>query len=79
MLGTFPLFMGTVPQESVSAADGATATGLVVGVSQLAGGCLGPVIGGLLAGRAGLTAPLLLAGALAAAASLFALKIRQSD
>lgn len=65
MLGTFPLLMATVPQESVAPQDRATATSLVIAVAQLGGGVIGPMAGGWLAERAGGIAPLFLAGGLA--------------
>lgn len=65
MLGTFPLLMATVPQESVELQDRATATSLVMAFAQLGGGLIGPIAGGWLAERAGSGAPMLLAGMLA--------------
>lgn len=78
MLGTFPLIMATVPQESVDAADAATATGLVIAIAQLGGGAAGPIAAGWLAERAGSDAPLLLSAALALIATGLAPFIRET-
>ena len=56
--GIGPLYMSTVPLETVSARDGATAVGLIMGFGQIVGGFFGPALGGLLADRFGLTVPL---------------------
>ena len=78
MIGTFSLFMGTIPQESVDAADGATATALVLCIAQLAGGIVGPSLGGVLADRLGLQAPLLLAAGLALCGTMLSFSLRES-
>ena len=38
--GSFPLFMGVVPSETLSLRRAATAMGLVIGVGEIGGGCL---------------------------------------
>ncbi|MEG8220733.1 MFS transporter [Sphingomonas sp. HH69] len=78
MLGTFPLVMATVPQESVDPLDAATATGLVIAVAQLGGGAVGPVMAGWLSDHAGGDAPLLLSAALALVATALAPFIRET-
>lgn len=78
MLGTFPLIMATVPQESVNPADAATATGLVIAVAQLGGGAVGPIAAGWLAGRVGSDGPLLLSAALALIATGLAPFLRET-
>jgi len=78
MVGTFSLFMGTVPQESVPPEHRATATALVLCVSQLVGGVAGPVLGGALADRLGQQAPFILAAILAIGAAVLALGLRES-
>jgi predicted MFS family arabinose efflux permease len=42
----FPMFMGTIPGESLPRAYIATAMGIVVGVGEIIGGVLGPFIAG---------------------------------
>jgi len=76
MVGSFPIFMGTLPQESVSPADGASATAMVLCISQILGGVAGPVVGGMLADRISPEAPFVLAGCLAVGAVLFSLLLR---
>lgn len=78
MLGILPLVMSTVPQESVSFEDRATATSLVIAVAQIGGGVVGPLAGGWLAERWGNGAPLLLAAGLAVAAALLAPLLRET-
>lgn len=57
-LGTVPVFMATVPIESVPSRDAAAATGLVMCIGQIVGGFGGPTIGGVLADQWGLAVPL---------------------
>ena len=71
--GTFPIFMATIPAESVPAASLGAAIGLVGGVAEVLGGFFGPPVAGVLADRFGLGAPLALMGALAIVATLLAL------
>jgi predicted MFS family arabinose efflux permease len=46
LVGIFPLFMATVPSESVSPARVATALGLCMGTGEVIGGAFAPVIAG---------------------------------
>ncbi|HTV78226.1 MAG TPA: MFS transporter [Steroidobacteraceae bacterium] len=59
--GAFPLFMGVVPAEASSLRRAATAMGLVVGVGEIAGGVIAPLLAGALADRFSLSTPLILA------------------
>ena len=56
--GIFPLFMATVPSESVPPAMAATVFGLCMGSCEILGGAAGPPIAGVLADRYGVSAPL---------------------
>jgi MFS transporter, ACS family, hexuronate transporter len=56
--GIMPLFMATVPAESVGAGRMGMALGLCMGGSEILGGVLAPIISGQLADRMGLQAPL---------------------
>ncbi len=60
--GVFPIFMATIPGESLPRAQIATAMGLVVGIGELAGGVFGPIVAGQLADHTslGLQAPMIL-------------------
>jgi len=78
-IGVFPLFMGIVPTETIGHAKAATAMGLVVGIGELSGGFLGPLIGGKLADLYGLQAPLLIQGGLALAAGVVAFAMVETN
>ena len=78
-IGVFPLFMGLVPAETVGQAQAATAMGLIVGVGELSGGFLGPLIGGALADRYGLQAPLIMAGIMAVLAGFVAFALGETN
>jgi predicted MFS family arabinose efflux permease len=66
--GIFPLFMATVPSESVDRAHTATVLGLCMGIPEVLGGVLAPSIAGYAADIAGLQAPLWIMLGLAIAA-----------
>ena len=55
--GTFPLFMGTVPSETIPARYVATSLGMVVGLGEILGGVGAPAIAGRAADHYGLQAP----------------------
>ncbi len=78
MLGTFPLFMGAVPLESVPARHAASASALVIAISQIAGGVCGPLIGGVMADRFGLATPLYASIALALLAAVLATRLNET-
>ena len=44
--GTFPLFMSTIPSESIPAGFVATSVGMVVGLGEVLGGVSGPALAG---------------------------------
>ncbi len=56
--GIMPLFMSTVPAESVDAAHMGSALGLCMGGSEIFGGVLAPLASGYAADHVGLAAPL---------------------
>ena len=58
LVGLFPLFMGTIPAESVGPRDMTTAMALVMGSGEVLGGTLAPALAGGAADRWGLAAPL---------------------
>lgn len=58
--GTFPLFMGTIPSETIPARYVATSMGIVVGLGEILGGVSGPAIAGWAADLYGLRVPLLM-------------------
>ncbi len=76
--GIFPMFMATVPTESVAPWQVATAMGIVMGIGEILGGVLAPSLAGLLSDRYGLAAPLWLLVALAAMGGTAALFLRET-
>jgi MFS family permease len=76
--GVFPLFMATVPSETIPAKYVATSLGLVMGLGEIVGGTVGPTLAGRLADQYGLQAPLYMAITCAAAATVFALFLKET-
>ncbi len=76
--GIFPLFMATVPSESVPPAMAATVFGLCMGSCEILGGAAGPPIAGALADSYGLSAPLWMMVGLALVGGLAALFLRET-
>jgi MFS transporter, ACS family, hexuronate transporter len=75
---TFPLFMGTIPSETIPHRLLATGLGLVMGVGEILGGVAAPTLAGMAADEHGLAAPLVLQGACAAAGAVFALFLKET-
>jgi predicted MFS family arabinose efflux permease len=76
--GIFPMFMATVPSESVSPGQAATAMGIVMGIGEILGGVFGPSLAGRLSDIYGLGAPLWILAGLAVAGGLTALFLRET-
>ena len=76
--GVFPLFMATVPSESVSRAQLATVFGLTMGSSEILGGAFGPKIAGMLADKSGLDAALWMMFGLTLVAGIIAMFLRET-
>jgi MFS family permease len=76
--GCFPLFMATVPAETVPRRYLATAFGLVMGMGELIGGVLSPTIAGRAADVYGQTAPIYIMVGCALVAGLFALFLKET-
>jgi predicted MFS family arabinose efflux permease len=76
--GIFPLFMATVPSESVDARHVATVLGICMGTGEILGGVLSPFIAGFAADRAGLGAPLWIMTGLALCGGLLATGLRET-
>ena len=76
--GTFPLFMGTVPSETIPARYVATSLGIVVGLGEILGGVSAPAIAGRAADRYGLQAPLVIMTVCAIVGTLLALFLRET-
>src|SRR3569623_315069 len=76
--GIFPMFMATVPTESVSPRQVAAAIGIVMGVGEILGGVFAPSLAGRLSDAYGLQAPLWLLFGLAALGAAIALFLRET-
>ena len=76
--GIFPMFMATVPTESVDPRQVATAMGIVMGLGEVLGGVFGPSLAGRLSDAYGLAAPCWLLAALAVGGTLAALFLRET-
>ena len=76
--GTFPLFMGTIPSESVDPRYMTTAMALVMGAGEVIGGALSPAIAGWAADRAGLAAPMWIMLGLCITAGTLALGLKET-
>jgi predicted MFS family arabinose efflux permease len=78
LIGVFPLFMATVPSESVDPRFAATVLGLCMGTGEVLGGVFAPFVAGFIADRTSLAAPLWLRAGLAIVAGLTALGLRET-
>ncbi|MEI9989405.1 MAG: MFS transporter [Rhizomicrobium sp.] len=78
LTGLFPLFMGTVPSESVGPHHMATAIAMVMSVGEIVGGVLAPALAGYAADAAGLGAPLWIMIGLCLAGGLLAFDLRET-
>jgi len=76
--GTFPLFMGTVPSETIPARYVATSLGMVVGLGEILGGVGAPAIAGRAADHYGLNAPVMLMAVCAIIGTVLALFLRET-
>jgi MFS family permease len=76
--GTFPLFMGTVPSETIPARYVATSLGMVVGLGEILGGVGAPAISGRAADHYGLQAPLIIMAFCAIVGTVLALFLRET-
>ena len=76
--GTFPLFMGTVPSETIPARFVATSLGMVVGLGEILGGVSAPAIAGRAADHYGLRAPVMMMAVCAVVGTVLALFLRET-
>lgn len=76
--GIFPLFMATIPSESVDPKHRATVLGLCMGAGELIGGAVSPYLAGAAADHYGQQAPLWLMLGVAIIAGIFALGLRET-
>jgi predicted MFS family arabinose efflux permease len=78
LTGTFPLFMGTIPSESVEWKYMTTAMAVVMGSGEIFGGVMAPAIAGWGADLGGLSVPIWIMAGLCAAAGVLALGLRET-
>jgi MFS family permease len=76
--GTFPLFMATIPAETVPPRYVATAVGLAVSIGEILGGVSAPAVAGTAADHYGLRAPLLIEAGCALAGAALALALKET-
>ena len=76
--GIFPMFMATVPHESVAPQQAATAIGMVMGVGEIVGGVGAPFLAGALSDAYGLAAVCWLLVVLAVLGALAALFLHET-
>ena len=76
--GTFPLFMGTVPSETIPARYVATSLGMVVGLGEVLGGVGAPALAGRAADHYGLQAPVIIMAACAVVGTVLAMFLRET-
>jgi ACS family hexuronate transporter-like MFS transporter len=76
--GTFPMFMATVPSESVSPAHTAAVLGVCMGIPEVFGGVLAPSLAGKAADMSTLAAPLWIMLGLAILAGILGFGIRET-
>jgi predicted MFS family arabinose efflux permease len=76
--GIFPLFMATVPSESVDPRHAATALGLTMGSAEILGGVFAPSIAGAAADATSLAAPLWLMIGLTIVSGIAALFLKET-
>lgn len=78
LTGVFPLFMATVPSESVAPGHITTAMALVMGMGEVLGGVFSPTLAGKAADLAGLSAPLWIMTGFCTAAGIVAIALRET-
>ncbi|MDB5690333.1 MAG: major facilitator superfamily protein [Sphingomonas bacterium] len=76
--GIFPMFMATIPSESVDARHAATAIGLCMGLGEFLGGVLSPALAGMLGDAFGLNAILWVLMALCLLGAALATGLRET-
>ena len=76
--GTFPVFMATIPSETISAKYLSTVISMVMGVGEIVGGVAAPTFSGMLADRHGLVLPIAIQVVCALTAGLLALFLKET-
>lgn len=73
--GSLPIFMATIPSESMPMSQLATAMALVMGVGEVVGGVCAPIVAGFMADRYGMSVILILQASCAVVAAILSLFI----
>jgi predicted MFS family arabinose efflux permease len=76
--GAFPIFMATIPSETIPSHLLATAIGAVIGVGEILGGVSAPTLAGRAADLHGMQWPMYIMAGCAAAGAFFALFLRET-
>lgn len=76
--GTFPIFMGTIPSETIPVRYVATSLGLVMGTGELIGGVLSPTGAGNAADVFGLDAPIWIMAGCALVGGVLSMFLRET-
>jgi MFS family permease len=76
--GTFPIFMATIPSETIPPRLMATAIGAVIGVGEILGGVSAPTLAGRAADLHDMRWPMYIMAACAVAGTCFALFLRET-
>jgi MFS family permease len=76
--GSFALFMGVVPAETVPRTLAASSMGLVVGVGELFGGVASPTVAGAIADATSLIAPMVVMMVCASIAGILSLFLKET-
>jgi MFS family permease len=77
-VGCFSLFLATIPGETVSHGALATALGIVMGVGEISGGAIAPIIAGIASDAWGLQAAMFIAAGGAAIVVLLSLGLHET-
>lgn len=77
-MGVGALVMSVIPAESIPVKYSGAAIGLVIGIGELFGGFLNPILSGVAADTWGLTAPLIISSSAAFLAFAFSLFLRET-
>jgi ACS family hexuronate transporter-like MFS transporter len=76
--GVFPIFMATIPSESVDPRLTASLTGIVMGIGEVLGGVLSPFAAGMLSDAYGRSAVLWMMLGLTICAAIVGLGLRET-
>ena len=76
--GVFPLFMATIPSESIDPRLTASLTGIVMGIGEVLGGVLGPSIAGVLSDSYGRSAVMWMMLVLCTLAGIVGMGLRET-